>query len=61
MTWLTGCAMGAGSDCPPLFAYTPEFSNQLADELLTVKPDGAIVRAISDYYVTRRMLEKCRR
>ena len=58
MSWLTGCG-NVVSECPPLFVYPPEFSTQLADELLTVKPDGAIVRAVTDYYVTRRMLEKC--
>ena len=58
-TLLSACGTVAVSECPPLFVYPPEFSNQLADELLTVKPDGAIVRAVTDYYVTRRMLEKC--
>ena len=57
--WLSGCASADYSGCPPLIQYPPGFADELADELLTVKPDGAIVRAVTDYYVTRRMLEVC--
>ena len=58
-TLLSGCGTAGYNGCPPLVQYPPEFSAQLADELVTAKPDGAIVRAVTDYFVTRRMLEVC--
>ena len=57
--WLGSCGSAAESECPPLIVYPPEYSHQLADELIHVRPDGTMVQAVTEYFVTRRQLEAC--
>ena len=46
--------------CPPIQTYTPEFNNQLADELDAVEgTDGHIQTAIADYAKLRDRIRAC--
>ena len=40
--------------------YPKEFSHRLADELIEAPSDAVWPIAISDYYVLRRQIERCR-
>jgi hypothetical protein len=47
--------------CPPIQTYTPEFNNELADELdaLEEGTDGSIQTAIADYAKLRDRIRAC--
>lgn len=59
MILFAGCATGDYKPCPPLVDYEPAFSARLADEVAALNGDSALVAALSDYYVLRRMVARC--
>ena len=62
---LTGCAETVYRTklevyCPPIQTYTPEFNNELADELDALEgADGNIQTAIADYAKLRDRIRAC--
>ena len=57
---LTGCG-AAGSDCPPLVSYAPEWQMILASELDHLGDQyPAIQQALVEYAQLRAMVRACR-
>lgn len=65
MTLLTGCAGTVYRTqlevyCPPIATYTPEWNEDLADELSTLPKDySSIPMAITDYAKLRDRIRRC--
>lgn len=61
---LTSCAQGVSSPplsvCPAVVEYPLEFQRRLADEIMALPADSAIVTAMVDYSRTRKELRACR-
>ena len=54
---LSGCA--TASVCPSLVSYTPEWNEQLTQELMPLDDDSALVRAVLDYDALRAQVRAC--
>lgn len=60
--WLSACvtAPSEPSVCPHPVEYSPEFQARLADELMALPNNSAMVRAMIDYGRLRAELRACR-
>ena len=62
LSLLTACATGNSNPacvCPPIKEYSREFQKKLADEIVTMNENNAVISAMQDYLLIRRQLVVC--
>jgi hypothetical protein len=56
---LSACHTPSNGVCPALIEYNSTFNRQLADEILDLPADSAVVRAVRDYISLRDQIRAC--
>ena len=56
---LSGCGARVFSACPPVVAYSAEFRERAAAEVMLLPEPSAITEMLKDYVVMREQLRMC--
>jgi len=57
---LTGCSSFDFTPCPTLVSYSPEFNDELINELVALPAEyDRVVEVVADYKTLRRQLKEC--